>query len=197
MSETMPKVQLTLPRTVKLNDGEITLRLMIPADGPRVCAFARTLPEDDLLFLRMDITKLNVVNHWAQNIKEGRTVTVLAEAGKEIVGYASLHHNEVTWQRHIGEIRMQVGSRYRSRGVGRVLGAEIFSLAGALELRKIIAQMTADQKAALATLERLGFRREAVLHDFVMDRAGQTRDLIVTSYDVIPRTAEEARAFAP
>jgi RimJ/RimL family protein N-acetyltransferase len=194
MSETTPRVQRILPRTVKLDDTEISLRLMIPADAPRLCAFARSLPEDDLLFLRMDITKLNVVAHWAQNIKEGRTVTVLAEIDRAIAGYASLHHNEVTWQRHLGEIRMQVGPRYRSRGVGRLLGAEIFDLAGDLALHKIIAHMIADQKAALATLERLGFRTEAVLHDFAIDRAGRTHDLIVTSYDVSGRSVGEAQA---
>jgi L-amino acid N-acyltransferase YncA len=158
--------------------------MMIPADAPRLASFARSLPENDLLFLRMDITKLNVVAHWGQNIKEGRTVTVLAEAGTTVVGYGSLHHNEVTWQRHLGEIRMQVGPRYRSQGLGRALGTEIFAVARDRDLRKLIAHMTLDQKGAIATLERLGFHREAVLHDFVIDRSDVTRDLIVMSYDL-------------
>ncbi len=51
-------------------------------------------------------------------------------------------------------------------------------------LSKLVAQMTPDQKGAIATVERLGFRREALLHNFVIDRAGQMRDLIVMSYDL-------------
>jgi len=124
------------------------------------------------------------VAQWAQNLKEGRTVTVLAEAPNEIVGYASLHHNEVTWQQHLGEVRIQVGSRYRSQGLGRALATEIFTIARDLKLRKLVAQMTPDQQGAIATFERLGFQPEALLHDFVIDRTGRTRDLMVMTYDV-------------
>ena len=110
MEETMSKVQRPYPRTVSLETNTtINLRLMTPADSHRIVTFARSLPEDDLLFLRTDITKAFVVMLWGQNIKAGLTVTVLAEREQEVVGYASMHHNEVTWQRHLGELRVQVG----------------------------------------------------------------------------------------
>ena len=190
MSETKPKIQRDYPRTIQLDTNtEVSLRLMTPADTYRIVAFARSLPADDLLFLRMDITKLNVVAHWGQNVKEGSTMTVLAEVGSEIAGYVSLHHNEVTWQRHLGEIRIQVGPRYRSQGLGRALAGEIFTIARDLKLRKIVAQMTPDQKGAIAIFERLGFRTEALLQDFVIDRTDRTRDLIVMTYDVTGPTA--------
>jgi len=51
-------------------------------------------------------------------------------------------------------------------------------------LRKIVAQMTPDQKGAMATFERLGFRPEALLQDFVVDHSGRTRDLVVMAFDV-------------
>ena len=189
MSETKPKIQRAYPRTIQLDTNtEVSLRLMTPADTYRIVAFARSLPADDLLFLRMDITKLNVVAHWGQNVKEGSTMTVLAEVGSEIAGYVSLHHNEVTWQRHLGEIRIQVGPRYRSQGLGRALAGEIFTIARDLKLRKIVAQMTPDQKGAIATFERLGFRTEARLQDFVIDRTDRTRDLMVMTCDVTEPT---------
>ena len=192
MSETKPKIQRDYPRTIQLDTNtEVSLRLMTPADTYRIVAFARSLPADDLLFLRMDITKLNVVAHWGQNVKEGSTMTVLAEVGSEIAGYVSLHHNEVTWQRHLGEIRIQVGPRYRSQGLGRALAGEIFTIARDLKLRKIVAQMTPDQKGAIATFERLGFRTEALLQDFVIDRTDRTRDLMVMTCDVTEPTEHE------
>ncbi len=161
MNETKPKTQRDYPRVIRLdNNPEVSLRLMTPSDTYRIVTFARALPEDGLLFLRMDITKLNVVAQWGQNLKEGRTVTLLAEMGSDLAGYASLHHNEVTWQHHLGEIRIQVGSRYRSQGLGRILAGEVFAVARDLRLRKIVAQMTPDQKGAIATFEHLGFRTE-------------------------------------
>lgn len=173
------------PRGVALPGGTaVALRLMTPADADRILAFARALPDDDLLFLRTDITDPGVVAQWVKNLGAGRTVTVIAEANGEIAGYASLHYSEINWQRHLGEIRLQAGARFRSQGLGRALAGEIFAIARTLKLRKLVAQMTVDQRGAVATFERLGFRPEALLQDFVMDRAGRTRDLMVMAYDV-------------
>ena len=173
------------PRTVRLVGGTaVTLRLMIPADADRVLAFARALPADDLLFLRTNITDPAVVAQWVKNLGAGRTVTVIAEADGEMAGYASLHRSEINWQRHLGEIRLQAGVPFRSQGLGRALAGEMFAIARTLRLRKLVAQMTVDQRGAAATFERLGFRPEALLQDFVMDRAGRTRDLMVMAYDV-------------
>ncbi|HXG17646.1 MAG TPA: GNAT family N-acetyltransferase [Methylomirabilota bacterium] len=186
MKEAKVQLHQHYPRTVTLaNNSSVTLRLMTPFDGERILAFARSLPADDLLFLRTDITDPDVVAQWAQSVNAGFTITLIAQIRSEMAGYASLHHNAVTWQRHLGEIRIQVGPRYRSQGLGRILASEVFSIGRALGLRKIVAQMTADQKGAIATFERLGFQTEALLQDFVIDRRDRTRDLLVMSYDVI------------
>ena len=185
MEEERPKIQRPYPRIVTLEDATtLNLRLMTPGDTNRIVLFARSLPEDDLLFLRTDITKAFVVMLWGQNIKAGLTVTVIAERNNEIAGYASMHHNEVTWQRHLGELRVQVSPTYRSKGLGRALAAEIFAIAHDMGLKKIVAHMTPDQQGAIATVKRLGFQQEATLHDFVMDRVGRTRDLIVMTCEV-------------
>ena len=185
MNEAKPQGQRDYPRTIALdNNTAVSLRLMTAADADRIVTFARNLPADDLLFLRMDITNPDVVAQWVQNLAAGRTVTVIAEANGAMAGYASLHHPEVTWQRHLGEIRIQVGQHYRSQGLGRILAAEIFAIARDLGLRKLMAQMTSDQKGAIATFKRLGFQMEALLQDFVIDRSDRTRDLIVMAYDV-------------
>lgn len=185
MEEERPRIQRPYPRTIPLEGGAtLNMRLMTPGDTNRIVLFARSLPEDDLLFLPTDITKALVVMLWGQNIKAGLTVTVLAERHTEIVGYASMHHNEVAWQRHLGELRVQVGPAYRSKGLGRALAAEIFAIAHDMGLRKIVAHMTPDQQGAIATVKRLGFQQEALLSDFVIDRVGRTRDLIVMTCEV-------------
>src|SRR5206468_3546529 len=126
-----------------------------------------SLPEDDLLYLRMDITKLNVVAHWAQNLKEGRTVSVLAEVGNEIAGYVSLHHNEVTWQRHLGEVRLQVGPRYRSQGLGRALAG---AMMGEARIENLAAFAVALGEEALGPTGTLIKLRDALDRDRVTKR---------------------------
>jgi len=173
------------PRSVTLeSNAVVSLRLMARGDADGLLAFARGLPADDLLFLPTDITSAAVVAQWADNVADGRSVTVIAEVDGAIAGYASLHRGETGWQAHLGEIRLQAAPRYRSQGLGRAMAGEMFVVARALGLRKLIANMTADQKGAIATFERLGFRAEALLRGFVIDRGDRTRDLVVMAYDV-------------
>jgi L-amino acid N-acyltransferase YncA len=180
------QVQRSYPYDVTLSDGrQVRLRLMTPgSDVYRLHAFATSLPKDDLQFLRVDITRLVVVIHWAQNVKAGLTVTVLAEDNGEVVGYASVHNDQVSWQRHLGELRIQVGKAYRGCGLGGLLGKEIFAISSDLGIEKIVAQMTADQREAIALVERHGFKQEAVLHDFVIGRDGRKNDLVVMTRNV-------------
>jgi L-amino acid N-acyltransferase YncA len=192
MSETPSAAQGKYPKTLTLaNDTQATIRFMTAADAGRLVSFAQSLPLDDLLFLRTDITKPDVVARWVQDATIGQTITVLAEVAGQVAGYASLHLNEVDWQRHLGEIRLHVGEAYRSCGLGRALASEIFSVAQGRRLQKIVAQMTPDQQGAIATFERLGFQREAVLRDFVLDRSGRSRDLLMMAYDM-PARAQPA-----
>ncbi len=175
----------TYPREVSLRDGKtFELRLMDRGSHDVVVAFARALPRGDILFLRMDITDPRNVDEWLKNIENGRTITVVAYDGGKLAGYASLHHNEVLWTRHVGEIRTIVGSDYRGIGLGQRLVEEIFSIATDLGLKKITAQMTSDQKGARATFERVGFRPEALLADYVVDNEGRTHDMLIMSYDI-------------
>jgi RimJ/RimL family protein N-acetyltransferase len=180
-----PEIRAQFPCTVQLRTGrQATLRLMTADDIGRVVAFARGLPENDLLFLRIDITNTAVVAEWVPNQEEGRSVTLIAEVEGEMAGYGRLVHSETAWQRHLGEIRILTGERFRGMGLGRVLITEVWDVARREGLRKVIARMTTDQTGAIATFQRLGFQPEALLRNFVIDRKNQTHDLIMMSYDV-------------
>ena len=184
MAEPTPILSRSYPREAMLEDGSVTFRLMEASDRDGMLAFARELPPDDLLFLRLDITTTEGVDEWVRNIEADRTITVVAERDGAIAGYASIHHNDVLWSRHVGEIRVIVSPEYRRRGLGRRLTDEVFAIARDIGLGKITAQMTPDQKGARATFERLGFRPEALLADFVVDRDGKTRDLLIMTHDL-------------
>jgi L-amino acid N-acyltransferase YncA len=173
------------PKQIKLSDGtEVTIRRMEPEDSEKILAFAAKLPEEDLLFLRTDITDRQVVKQWAENIKKGHTITLLAEVGGEVAAYATVHLEQARWTRHVGEIRVNGSPRFRGRGLGKRLTAEIFELGKSLGLKKLAAMMTPDQAAARAAFERLGFRVEAVLADWVEDRGGHVRDMLIMTYDL-------------
>jgi RimJ/RimL family protein N-acetyltransferase len=177
-------VRRTYPWKTNVNGKELVFRMMTPDDRAEVIRFAKHLPEEDLMFLRSDITQEGPVDAWMAYLKNGRTISIVAEDSGHIAGYASIHINEATWTRHVGEMRVLVGSDYRGLGLGKRLTTEAFAMAKELGLRKVTAQMSTDQRSARGVFEHLGFRPEALLADHVMTRDGQTRDLLIMSYDV-------------
>jgi len=173
------------PKQLQLRDGrQVSVRKMTPEDKSAILEFARSLPEEDLLFLRTDITDPSVVDAWIENLRKGNTVTLLAEGADLIAGYASAHRDEARWTRRVGEVRINAATGYRGAGLGRALAAEIFEVARSLGLKKMAAMMTQDQTGARTAFERLGFTVEAMLTEWVEDRRGHPRDLLVMSYDV-------------
>jgi RimJ/RimL family protein N-acetyltransferase len=173
------------PITVKLRDGrEAKVRMMEPSDRDAILRFAAKLPADDLLFLRTDITDKEVIKGWVDHVKSGNTVTLLAEIDGELAAYASVHVDSARWTRRVGEIRVLASPRARGLGLGRRLTNEIFQVAKSLGLKKLTAQMTPDQTSARSAFERLGFQVEAILTDWVEDRAGRPRDLLIMTHDV-------------
>lgn len=174
----------TYPWKTTIKGTEVTFRLMEPTDGKEILAFAREMPEEDLMFLRTDITQKSTVDAWMNYIKSGRTISIVAEVAGKIAGYASIHMNEAGWMRHVGEMRVLVLRNNRGLGLGKRLTSEAFALAKDLGLRKVTAQMATDQRSARGVFEHLGFRPEALLADHVMTRDGQTHDLLIMSYDV-------------
>ena len=169
------------PRTVQLGPSELQLRLMDESDVDALVDFARTLPPEDLLYLRVNIADPVVVRQWVDGIKSGRTVTVLALQDDEVVGEATLLHNATSWTRHLGEIRIQVSPRIRRLGLARLLADEVEAIARELKLQLLTARMTLDQTAAQSVFSRLGFQREAVLWDYAITPDGKTRNVLVAT----------------
>jgi L-amino acid N-acyltransferase YncA len=180
--------QKTSKRTypwVTVIDGKThTLRLMTNQDREAMLKFARSLPEDDLLFLAIDITEADAVDNWIENIEKRRLHTILVECEGKLVGHGSLIHEEQVWTRHLGGMILLLAPETRGKGLGNILAGELFGYAEEIGLRKVMARMASEQKGAIQVFEKLGFKAEALLTDCVIDRKDRTHDLIIMSYDL-------------
>ena len=69
----------SFPQVVKLDDGaEVELKVAEHDNASAIIAFAERLDEQDLLFLRVDITEPAMVKNWLNNVTLGETVSILA-----------------------------------------------------------------------------------------------------------------------
>ena len=130
-----------------------------------------------------------MLDDWLDKIETGRTITVVADAGDgaqapRILGYGSLRWRSRTGRRTSARSACSSARMRAARGSAARLTEAIFAQALDKGIEKMVAQMTIDQKGAIATFEELGFKAEALLRDHVKDRAGEKHDLLVYAHDV-------------
>lgn len=181
-------------KTLDLDGQTIAFKPMHAGDEAAVLAFARALAPHELLFLPRDIREPKVVRAWFREMEAGHLATILAWQGQTVVGCATVARDPHAWSSHVAEIRALVSPAARGLGLGQRLIEEAFQLAVAGGAVKICAQMTTDQKSAIAVFEGLGFRPEAILRDHVREAPGIMHDLLVLSHNVA-EVAARAEAY--
>lgn len=177
------------PRAMKLSGTELTVRPMLSSDRDAILAFAARLSEQELLFLRRDITRPEAVDAWIRDLEGNRAFTLLLEDRGQIIGYGTLYYNLLFWNRHLGEIRVLISAPYAGMGLSARLIRELMQLARDLELEKVVAYLSVDDLDARRVLEDLGFTPEAILADWVKTRDNRHHDLLIMSTSLVEITA--------
>ena len=188
----MSEASRSYPRRIECGGSQIDIARMRSSDRDALAAFVATLPPHDLLFVPRDISQPKVVDAWMRSIEAGELTSLVARDGDAVVGCTAIFTDALSWSRHVGELRVLVSPEWRGKGLGRVLVQECFAQALELGLAKLVAQMTTDQRAAIAVFEELGFRAEALLARHVADRDGNLHDLVLLSHDVDAVAARNA-----
>ena len=170
-------------REVSLDGEQVRVRPMTPADAGALLSLFRSLPPEDLLFLRRDVTNELAIEAWARDVADGKIITLLAETDAEgVVGEASLRPSDVPWTRHVGEVRVITSPKVRRRGLGRRLLTEIMEAARAAGIEMLTAEMTVEQEGACRMFEHMGFKEEGRFHNYARDQAGAPHDLLVMTH---------------
>ena len=169
------------PRQFDVDGEKFTFRIMTPSDRDSVTSLAQKLSEQDLMFMRRDITQPEAVNDWLHDLERNHAISLLVEDNGKIIGYGTLYYNQLFWNRHIGEIRVLVSTKYRSRRLGTRITKELTRIAKEVGLEKVMVYMAVENKAAQRTTDSLGFKAEAILADWVKMRDDTTHDLLIVS----------------
>lgn len=174
-----------MKKNVKLKDGTaIVLRQLKKKDRNRLTVFFRSLPKEDRIYLRVDITDKETIKQIIKSSKLGESRRIIALDNDNIVATGLLELEKRKWKKHFGEIRLLVSKSYRRKGLGMLLARELYLLAISEKVEDIIVKMMKPQVAAIDIFKRMGFKEEAVLPDYVKDLEGTKRDLIIMRCDV-------------
>ncbi len=165
-----------------LNDGaEVLIRPMTSDDCDRSISFFQELPKEEVLYLRVDVTDPDVVRHRLDTNPLENVFRVVALHEGRIVADATLRWPSHGWMSHVGEIRVIIAKELRRRGLSSFLYRQLFVQAVREGLEKIEAYMIPQQESAIRCVDKLGFKKEGVLPNFVKDISGGLQDLIIMS----------------
>ena len=186
-----------MEKKLQLRDGtEFLIRDLREDDLDRSLAFFRALPPEDRIYLRNDVTRREVVQERIVTMPTGRIERLVAIVDDQIVADGSLESEGYSWKNHVAELRLIVARRFQRKALGMLLARELYLLAASKRVEEIVARVMRPQTGALKIVERLGFREEVVLRDYVKDTDGRKHDLIIMRCELQRLMSEMEDYFA-
>ncbi len=163
-----------------LKDGtKVLIRDLHYEDLDQLMNFYRSLPLEDRLYLKVDVTKRKVVEQRMKMIEEGTIFRIVALHEDEIIGDGMFEISKEEWRKHQGELRVIVAKPFQRLGLGMIMMRELHSLAMKKDIDKIVVKMMKPQKGAINICKKLGFHTETVIPNYVWDQADEPQDLII------------------
>lgn len=179
--ETLPEILIkTYPKNISLDDGTaVTLRPLLKTDEAALLEYFGSLPPEDRLCLKEDVTDPKVIDNWIYELDYDNVLPLIALHNGNIVGDATLHFNPIGWTKHQGEVRLTTSTQYRVRGLGTILVQNLIDIAASLGLEQISIEIPPMLDKAFYLFEKMGFKEMAHLQGFVRDLQGNESDLVL------------------
>ena len=158
-----------------MSEFEITA---LTADHRRAAeAFAARIPHGDRAFIDRSLLSQVSVAGWTRRSTARRTGAFL---DGEMVAIMTVDQ-QTGWMSKVGELRLVVLPEVRGRGLATELANRAVDVARDMELSKLYVEVLAQLDPVIDMFVGLGFEREAVLRDHVVDGEGRPGSLCILS----------------
>lgn len=174
-----------MKKTLALADGnEVILRKLRVEDLKELMRFYRNLPIEDRRFLRIDVTKEDVVRKRLELMKNGLVHRIVAIKDNQIIADGALEFSTEEWRRNQAEMRVIVSHRFQRKGLGTIMMKELNELAMEKHVELLVVKMMKPQLGARKITSRLGFRKKRIIPNYVVDMHGTPHDLLIMTRKV-------------
>lgn len=161
------------------DDTTVIIRPLTTNDIDKSFQFFSQLPKEDREYLRVDVTKRELVAERIRNMQEKNVRRFIALDGDQIVADATLELEGVGWKKHVAEIRIIIAHQYQRKGLGMIMANELYLQAQKENVEELVVKMMKPQTAAISIFHKLGFHHDTVLSEYVRDQNGHKQDLII------------------
>ena len=171
------------PKAIVTRDGtSVLLRPVVQSDEDALRTFFTSIPEEEQWFLRENLSDPKLLHQWIAALDYDYVLPIVAvrEDDGTVVANLRLYRSKSDSIRHLAHLRVMVLPGYRDLKVGSWMILDSVKLAMDLGIEKLIAEFVDGiEDGAIAAAKKLDFHQEAVLKDYVKDRQGRDRDLII------------------
>jgi L-amino acid N-acyltransferase YncA len=177
----IPVEELYVPRcSILINGEKVLFRKLERTDEADLMGFFSQVSEHEASKLRHDVRDPEVVASWIRTLNYRRVLPVIAldEPMDRIIAVATMHFMTGV-HRHIAEVRIVVGKDYRKIGLGAALIKELIEAGNRLGIHYLRAEILAESELAIKAFRQLGFEVKCTLENYFMNRAGETRDVVL------------------
>lgn len=157
----------------------VTIRAVRPDDA---AALARIYAQPEVARQTLGLPHVDLAE-WQKRIAghdpaNGRWLLVAVDDSDRVLAQATLQRHPQVRRAHAGWLALMVDQDVRGRGIGHALMTHLLALADQwLGLRRLELEVNADNTAAVALYQRLGFAVEGTLRGYAL-RDGRLIDVL-------------------
>ena len=141
--------------------------------------FFQSFPKSKRKYFRSDVTNINHLEERCLEAEKGKVIRRIALMSGAIVADASLAIDSDTWKSGTAYLRLVIHPDHIGKGVQFALAKDMYDGAHEKHLEKIVAKFMRPQKDLMGIYQKLGFRIEGVLPDYVHDQEGKEQDMVI------------------
>ena len=169
------------PKEIILKDGTgVTVRFLQEGDEGALLEMYRRFPEEERWFLENDVQDPSIIKRWVETADVKRLVSLVAVLENRIIAHATIIRKYYGARAHIGKIRISVDPAFRERHLGTWMLLDLHNAAISLGLKILEMRLVRGRQShVVGSSKRLGFREEATIREYLMDRAGNAHDLVI------------------
>ncbi len=162
-----------------LKDGtELIIRNLTMDDFQLSYNFFISIPEEKRKYFRSNVTQKGHLEKRIKDADLGSIIRRVALYNGKIIGDSSLEIATSGWKAGEAQLRLVISPKYVGKGIQYALAKDLYDIAHEQHLNKIITKFMRPQKDLMKIYEKLGFKTEGILPDYVVDQIGDEQDLV-------------------
>ncbi|MBC8198135.1 MAG: GNAT family N-acetyltransferase [Candidatus Marinimicrobia bacterium] len=161
------------------NNEKILIRNLEIDDLEKSYAFFNSIPAETRRYFRSDVTQKEHLKERINKATDGTIIRRIAISNDKILGDSSLEIATSNWKKGEAQLRLVISPNQFGNGVQYALAKDLYDIAISKNVSKVITKIMRPQTELQEIYQKLGFKTEGLLPDYVHDLKGVDQDLII------------------